>query len=92
MAVKSTRGNKMTFQIDDSAIENEKPRLVSTKYVMNALGVSRTTLWRWVSSGSFPKPMNLGPMRTVWQPSDIDDFIEKLKAAGNVDALSGSWK
>lgn len=82
----------MALEIDDYAQENEKPRLVSTKYVMNALGVSRTTLWRWVSSGSFPKPMNLGPMRTVWQPCDIDEFVEKLKAAGSVDKLAGSWK
>lgn len=82
----------MTFQIDESSPENEKPRLLSTKYVMSALGVSRTTLWRWVSSGSFPQPMNLGPMRTVWQPCDIDDFIEKLKSSGSVEALAGLWK
>lgn len=82
----------MTNQIDDSTSEGETPRLVSTKYVCEVLGISRTTLWRWLSDGRFPKPMQLGPMRTVWQPCDIDDFIEKLKAVGDVDALAGTWK
>lgn len=42
----------------------------------------RTTLWKKVKTGEFPKPIKLGnspssPIR--WQESDIQKYINKLK-------------
>jgi prophage regulatory protein len=36
-------------------------------------GVHRTTMWRWVTSGSgFPPPVNLSAGCTRWKLSDIE--------------------
>jgi prophage regulatory protein len=46
-----------------------KPELCSL------LGVSPTTLWRWVQDKSFPAPIHLGPNSVGWLESDIDDWL-----------------
>ena len=48
--------------------------------VAEALGVARTTIYRWVDSGHFPKPLVFGPENdknstTRWLRTEIDDWI-----------------
>ena len=40
--------------------------------------ISVATWWRWVSSGRAPKQKRLSPGTTVWDLSEVLDFIKKL--------------
>ena len=46
--------------------------------------ISRTTLWRWVDAGTFPKPMKIGVRAIAWDSCDIDAWIEGRKAQTTV--------
>jgi prophage regulatory protein len=48
--------------------------------VAKRFGVARSTIWRWVQQGLFPKPYQLGPSTTRWQEKDILAF--EARAAG----------
>ena len=43
---------------------------------------SRTTYWRWVKAGLFPKPVKLGPNSNGWLESEIDEWVRTRKTAG----------
>lgn len=46
------------------------------------LQISVPTFWRWVSSGTLPKPVKLGSM-SRWPQSELLQFIEHAKAKRN---------
>ena len=50
--------------------------------ILGVLGVSRTTFWRGIRAGKFPKPVKLGPRTTVWRVEEIRELIEKISEAG----------
>jgi len=49
--------------------------IASTATKIGILPVSPATIWRWVRVGKFPKPFKLGPCVTVWNLSDVEEFI-----------------
>lgn len=52
--------------------------------VIARVGFSRSTLWRMVKEGSFPKPMKIGVRALAWDTCDIDAWIEGRKAQTTV--------
>lgn len=56
--------------------------IASTPTKTGILPVSPATIWRWVRDGKFPKPFKLSSCVTVWNLSDVEDFIA-LQAAVN---------
>ena len=42
--------------------------------------VSRATIYRWVNSGHFPKPIHLGANMVRWKVSDIEEWIVAREA------------
>lgn len=40
--------------------------------------ISKSTLWNWVKSGRFPRPVKLGPRVTAWRVSELRDLIDNL--------------
>jgi prophage regulatory protein len=36
--------------------------------------ISRSTIWRWVKNGRFPKPIKLGVGSTRWRFSDLETW------------------
>lgn len=58
-----------------------------------ALGVSRATIWNWANPKSrhfrpdFPKPIKLSANITGWLASEIDDYIGKLAAKREEQAI-----
>ncbi len=44
--------------------------------VANQFGVSRATIWRWVSNGNFPKPVKLSPGCSRWKIEDVQKWAE----------------
>jgi prophage regulatory protein len=51
-------------------------RLLKTREVMELLNVGRTTLWRWMAAGKFPRPIKIGDRGdNRWRQSEIDAWI-----------------
>jgi prophage regulatory protein len=43
--------------------------------VLQRIGVSRSTLYLWIASGSFPAPISLGGRAVGWLDSEIDAWL-----------------
>lgn len=43
--------------------------------VMNATGLARSTIYKFISQGTFPKPIPLGDRCVGWLESEIMDWI-----------------
>jgi len=53
--------------------------LITAKEVLKLTGYkSRTTLWRRVRAGDFPKPVALSSHSTRWKKTEVEDWIEAL--------------
>lgn len=44
--------------------------------VMSRTALSRTTIYRRVAAGSFPRPVPISDGLVAWYESDVDDWIE----------------
>lgn len=56
-------------------------RILRPREVCRVVALSRTTLWRRVRDGQFPKPIRLGPNAVGWRRSAIDEWLDSLEAA-----------
>lgn len=45
--------------------------------VMKIIGLRRSTIYRKISEGSFPRPIPLGERAVGWIESDIQEWIDK---------------
>ncbi|EIS3740489.1 helix-turn-helix transcriptional regulator [Aeromonas hydrophila] len=41
-------------------MNNDEPALIRTKTLLKKLGISRSTLYRWIKEDKFPQPINKG--------------------------------
>jgi predicted DNA-binding transcriptional regulator AlpA len=56
-------------------------QLVTTGDKVGPLPFSKSTLWRMVAQGKFPKPIKLGPRLTAWRSEEVHEWIN---SQGNV--------
>jgi prophage regulatory protein len=47
--------------------------------VLARVPISRSTLWRRVSEGTFPRPLKLSRRVTVWRLEDIESWMQEQK-------------
>ena len=69
----------------------EPDRLVSKEEVLQILGVTYPTVWRFVHEGKFPPGRYVGT-RVFWRMSEVNAFIESLPrqaARGMAPAFRG---
>lgn len=45
--------------------------------VRNQTGLSRSTIYLWVSQGNFPKPISLGGRAIGWCSGEIENWINQ---------------
>ncbi|WP_084783894.1 AlpA family transcriptional regulator [Marinobacterium aestuarii] len=50
-------------------------RIIRLSEVMHNTGLSRSTIYRYVADGSFPKPVPLGGRVVGWVDSEVTDWI-----------------
>ena len=53
-------------------------RLLTCKDVVAQTKLSRSTIYRLVRDGSFPKPVRVGPRGKRWRESDIRAWLGEL--------------
>ncbi|ALY59438.1 TPA: helix-turn-helix transcriptional regulator [Pseudomonas aeruginosa] len=50
-------------------------RIIRLKEVIDSTGLSRSTLYKYISEGTFPKPVSLGDRCVGWVDSEVHDWI-----------------
>lgn len=50
-------------------------RIIRLSEVLASTGLARSTLYKYVSEGCFPKPVSLGDRAVGWVESEIQDWV-----------------
>ena len=61
-------------------------RIIRMADVQARTGRSRSTIYQWVSDGSFPQPIRLGARAVGWIESEVDAWIREQIAASRGNA------
>lgn len=64
--------------------------LIRRKQVEARTGLSRTTIYRRISEGQFPKPVRLGGRTVGWIDQEIQEWINRQIAATRPDFESSA--
>ena len=51
-------------------------RLIRLKEVMHCSGLARSTIYKYVAAGIFPKPVPLGGRAVAWVQAEVDAWID----------------
>jgi prophage regulatory protein len=54
-------------------MKNETPFLRDIEVAIR-YDISRSTIWRWLKEGKFPRPVKLGAASTRWLISDLEEW------------------
>lgn len=66
----------------NSAADAGPERLVRIREVLHRVGCGRSTLYRMISGGAFPRPISLGARAVAWPESSVSAFIQaKIESA-----------
>lgn len=57
-------------------------RVIKIKEVCELTSLSKTTIYRRINDGSFPKPISLGPQRIAFLEKDVENWILAHIAGG----------
>ncbi|GAA0655792.1 AlpA family transcriptional regulator [Rheinheimera tangshanensis] len=50
-------------------------KLIKLKAVMDCTGLARSTVYKFIAEGRFPKPVKLGVRMVAWVESEIQQWI-----------------
>lgn len=50
-------------------------RIIRLKEVIDSTGLARSTIYKYISEGTFPKPVSLGDRCVGWVDSEVHDWI-----------------
>ena len=50
-------------------------RLIRLPEVRHRVGLGRSTIYRWMAEGRFPKPVQLGGYAVAWSEDEITEWI-----------------
>ena len=65
-------------EIDKAATEPRRvTRLIRLPEVQHRVGLGRSTIYRWMSEGKFPKPVQLGGYAVAWAEDEVEEWIRK---------------
>jgi prophage regulatory protein len=48
--------------------------------VCAAVGIAKSTLWKYIAEGKFPKPHAIGSRVRVWEAAEVHAWLEARKA------------
>lgn len=60
-------------------------RLLRLAAVIDRVGLEKTAIYDRISSGTFPAPAKLGTNTARWFESEVDEWMQTLKAARDGD-------
>lgn len=65
------------YRQDPLEIYIDNKRILRRSEVQRLLGISRSTLYRWIEKGIFPPPVNQHGAIAFWHKEDYDDWLAK---------------
>jgi prophage regulatory protein len=65
-------------------IKQPLDRILRPREVAQLTGLARTTLWRGVRAGTFPKPVRLTPSTIGWCQADLARWLAERRAAAGL--------
>ena len=54
--------------------------LIRREEVTRRTGLARSTIYKWIDLGEFPKPIKITERSSAWLESEIDEWIAKKAA------------
>ena len=67
----------MGEEIEKEATDSRRgTRLIRLPEVQHRVGLGRSTIYRWMAEGKFPKPVQLGGYAVAWPEDKIVRWIE----------------
>lgn len=57
--------------------------LLRIKKVSKITGVGRSTIYKWMDEGRFPRPLKIGGRAIAWRQSDLNDWMASLPYTDN---------
>ena len=65
-------------------------RIIRLKDVQHSTGLGRSTIYKYISEGSFPKPVSLGDRAVGWGESEVMGWVmARIEAARAALAMAG---
>ena len=55
----------------------DHPRFIRLPQVLEMTGLSTSTIYRWMTDGTFPKQIQLGSRSVVWNERDVIDWMNQ---------------
>ena len=60
--------------------------------VQRRTGLSRTTIYRMIGEGTFPRPVKLGKRSVGWREAEIEDWLKtRMTTSRAIDAVMAAW-
>ena len=67
-------------------------RLLRRRQVEEITGMSRSSIYRLMQKGKFPRPVRIGPAAVRWKASDITAWMESRPVArGEFEPPTAAW-
>ncbi len=70
-----------TVSSSDPRQFRSEERLLRLAEVIERVSLGKTSIYKRIEEGTFPRPLNLGPNTVRWRSSDIDTWISSLQPA-----------
>ena len=55
-------------------------KLIKLPEVCERLGVTKSTVWRWIKECQFPAPIELSKQERRWRDTDVEQWINQRAA------------
>lgn len=59
----------------ETDIHLRSTRLIRIKEVQHRVGLGRSTIYRWMAQGKFPRPVRLGNYSVAWEEGAVENWI-----------------
>ncbi|MGV8921411.1 MAG: helix-turn-helix transcriptional regulator [Pseudomonas sp.] len=64
-------------------------RIIRLKEVIDCTGLGRSTFYKYIAKGTFPKPVSLGDRRVGWVESEVQDWIRvRIEARDSAEGIA----
>jgi len=67
--------------VQQEALLSSTDSLLSLAQVRTLINVSRSTIYRWMQDGHFPRPLIISSQMRRWERADLDRWIASRRAA-----------
>ncbi|UTV98791.1 AlpA family phage regulatory protein [Marinomonas rhizomae] len=55
------------------------PFIIDRREVEHLTSLRKTTIYKLIKEGKFPKPLRISPMRVAWRLTDIESWVQSLE-------------